>query len=135
MNLLLTLGFLMVTTSPMRFTATADSLHGLTAKGTVPRLGIVAADPAVLPLGSVIRVSEAGAYSGTYVVADTGPGIVGHHIDIYMPSRHEATQFGRKQILVRMVSKGDNRRNGREITSGRRPCVQTTHRQRLCKKH
>jgi rare lipoprotein A len=56
----------------MRFEATADSVEGITAKGTLTHDGIVAADPAVLPLGSVIRVSGAGPYSGTYVVTDTG---------------------------------------------------------------
>src|SRR5262245_14045832 len=51
---------------PIRFTATASALHGITAKGTVTHEGTVAADPSVLPLGSRIRVSKAGPYSGEY---------------------------------------------------------------------
>jgi 3D (Asp-Asp-Asp) domain-containing protein len=99
---------------PMPFVATADSVEGITAKGTVTHQGIVAADPTVLPLGSVIQVSSAGAYSGTYVVTDTGEKITGRHIDIYIPSRLEAKQFGRKSVFVRVVRVGDNQRNHRE---------------------
>src|SRR5262245_57956394 len=75
---------------PMRFQATANSIEGTTAKGTVAREGITAADPAILPLGSRIRISGAGAYSGVYVVTDTGPKVNGRHIDIYMPTAAEA---------------------------------------------
>ncbi len=118
MNLVLMLGLLMITGHPMRFLATAESVAGVTAKGTLAHEGIVAADPAVLPLGSVIRVSGAGPYSGTYVVTDTGPKVVGRHIDIFIPSLHEAKQFGRKIVVVEVLSKGDNRKDHREISGG-----------------
>lgn len=102
--------------APMRFEATADSATGITAKGTVPHQGIVAADPAVLPLGSVIRVTGAGAYSGTYAVTDTGSKIAGRHIDIYLPSVEEAKQFGKKVVIVRVLSRGNNEKNHQEVT-------------------
>mgnify|MGYP003693616699 CR=1 FL=1 len=38
--------------------------------------GLIAADPRVLPLGTRVRL-EAGAYSGEYVVADTGGAVRG----------------------------------------------------------
>ncbi len=101
---------------PMRFVATADSVSGITAKGTVPHEGIVAADPAVLPLGSRIRVSGAGPYSGTYVVTDTGSKVAGRTIDIYMRSRAEAKRFGRKTVTVQILSRGDNQVDGHEAT-------------------
>src|ERR1051326_6012051 len=51
----------------LRMEATAFTLHSRpTAAGTVPHRGIVAADPAVLPLGSRIRITRAGAYNGIY---------------------------------------------------------------------
>src|SRR6185312_11055811 len=54
---------------PLRkFLATAESVPGVTAKGTLTHEGIVAADPIVLPLGSLIRVTGAGPYSGIYTV-------------------------------------------------------------------
>lgn len=101
----------------VRFVATADSVSGITAKGTYTHRGIVAADPTVLPLGSVIRVSGAGAYSGTYVVTDTGRNIVGHRLDIYMPSYRAAKRFGRKPVFVEVIQTGDNRRNHLETTA------------------
>jgi 3D (Asp-Asp-Asp) domain-containing protein len=101
---------------PMRFEATADSVEGITAKGTLTHDGIVAADPAVLPLGSVIRVSGAGPYSGTYVVTDTGSKVAGRKIDIFLPGVSEARQFGKKIVTVRIVRRGDNQRDHREVT-------------------
>jgi rare lipoprotein A len=105
----------------MRFEATADSATGITAKGTLPHEGIVAADPAVLPLGSVIRVTGAGVYSGTYAVTDTGSKIAGRKIDIYVPSPAEAKQFGKKMVIVRVLSRGDNRKDHQEVTAAHSP--------------
>ena len=87
----------------MRFIATATALHGKTAMGTPTHAGIVAADPAILPLGSRIRVSHAGAYSGTYIVQDTGTKITGRKIDLFLHSRREAGHFGRKTVVVRVL--------------------------------
>jgi 3D (Asp-Asp-Asp) domain-containing protein len=100
----------------VRFIATAYSVTGITAKGTRTHRGVVAADPRVLPLGSVISVAGAGRYSGVYVVTDTGAAVTGHHIDIFMPRTHEAPEFGKKLVIVRVIVRGDNRRDGREIT-------------------
>src|SRR5438128_4301147 len=66
---------------PKPFTATAYSIKGNTVKGVQTQPGIVAADPKVLPLGSTIRVSSAGEYSGLYVVTDVGTAIIGRRID------------------------------------------------------
>ena len=70
-----------------------------------PHRGTAAADPAVLPLGTVIRVAGAGPYSGQYLVKDTGNKVNGRHIDIYMPTVAEAKRFGRKRVSVFLVSK------------------------------
>ena len=96
------------------FVATAYSLHGKTSSGIVTRPGVVAADPRVLPLGSRIRVTGAGQYSGTYTVADTGSAIGGHRIDVYIPSHAEARRFGRRSVHVEVVQRG-----GRGATSHR----------------
>jgi len=61
---------------PSDFTATAYCLGGVTATGTRPADGIVAADPAVLPMGSTIRVDGLHKrYNGLYRVMDTGSGV------------------------------------------------------------
>jgi rare lipoprotein A len=92
--------------SPIGFLATAYAQSGRTASGAITRIGLVAADPAVLPLGSLIRVTGAGPYSGEYKVADTGKLVRGNHIDIYMPSRAAAIRFGRKQVTVQVTRLG-----------------------------
>jgi len=102
---------------PLRkFLATAESVPGVTAKGTLTHEGIVAADPNVLPLGSLIRVTGAGPYSGIYTVTDTGPKVQGRHIDIYMDNVDEAKQFGRQTVYVRVILRGNNQKDHKEIT-------------------
>jgi 3D (Asp-Asp-Asp) domain-containing protein len=88
------------------FHATAYSIEGKTASGTHTREGIVAADPKVLPLGSRIRVTDAGAYSGEYVVKDTGRAINGHEIDVYLANDREAKQFGKRTVKVQVLERG-----------------------------
>jgi 3D (Asp-Asp-Asp) domain-containing protein len=84
------------------FTATAYCLKGRTAMGGGVRRGIIAADPRVLQLGSQILLG-AGSYSGQYTVADTGGGVKGKHIDIWVPSCSEARRFGRRTVQISML--------------------------------
>jgi len=86
-----------------RFMATAYSLEGRTASGRKAKPGIVAADPKVLPVGSRIRISDAGEYSGVYTVADTGRAIKGHELDIYIANDAAARRFGRRAVQVEVM--------------------------------
>jgi 3D (Asp-Asp-Asp) domain-containing protein len=61
----------------------------------------------VLPLGTRIRVTGAGRYSGVYVVTDTGSRIDGREIDIFMPNRAEAKRFGEKMVEVHVLKWGN----------------------------
>ena len=80
---------------------TAYCVSGITKSGVRTRPGIAAADPGVLPLGSVIRVEGLqGPYDGTYTVADTGGAVKGHIIDIYMKDCAAARRFGRQRAQV-----------------------------------
>lgn len=88
----------------LAFKATAYCLQGRTASGGGVRRGIVAADPRVLPLGTRIQMT-AGAYSGTYTVADTGGVVKGRILDVWVPSCSEAMRFGRKTVTVSVLSK------------------------------
>lgn len=86
------------------FIATAYSTEGETASQTTTEAGrTVAADPDVLPIGTVIDVRNAGPYSGEYVVQDTGDKIIGRKIDIFIPTRAAAKEFGKKPVRVRIV--------------------------------
>jgi 3D (Asp-Asp-Asp) domain-containing protein len=100
----------------MRFEATANAVSGVTAKGTVTHEGVVAADPTILPLGSRIRITGAGAYSGVYVVTDTGSKVTGRHIDIHMTNAAEAKRFGKKMVTLRVLRYGNNEKDGHEVT-------------------
>jgi 3D (Asp-Asp-Asp) domain-containing protein len=92
-----------------QFYATAYSVEGRTATGRTAKPGVVAADPKILPLGSRIRVSGAGQYSGVYTVADTGRAIKGHEIDIYVADHKAARRFGRRPVDVELVQSSGQR--------------------------
>ena len=85
------------------YSATAYSTRGETASGEETHRHTVAADPALLPLGSRIRISQAGRYSGDYEVADTGQKIKGRKIDIFIPNTAEAKQFGKRNVRVKVL--------------------------------
>ena len=90
------------------FHATAYCLKGRTASGINTRPGVIAADPRVLPLGTVVHV-QAGRYTGTYTVMDTGGLIKGRRIDVYVPTYKEAIQFGRQQVKVKVIGRNSTR--------------------------
>ena len=93
----------------LRFTATAYCKGTTTASGVNVRRGIAAADPDLLPVGSVIQVDRLGEnYNGIYTVMDTGPAVQGRHIDIYMWSCHEALELGRRPAGITVLRLGWN---------------------------
>ncbi len=113
--LLLTLPTLHAAPRVLRMRATAFVPHGrATAAGTIAHEGIVAADPAILPLGSRIRISNADGYNGIYTVTDTGGRIKGRRIDIVMTSTAEARKFGRKTVTVQLLETGQGKEDAQE---------------------
>jgi 3D (Asp-Asp-Asp) domain-containing protein len=97
------------TNGPYRVEATAFDLSGITRAGTRPHGGVVSADSAFLPLGTRIRVTGAGQFSGIYLVTDTGAKVVGRHIDIYVPSRMLAKRFGKRLVSVSVLKWGQGK--------------------------
>jgi 3D (Asp-Asp-Asp) domain-containing protein len=93
----------------LRFTATAYCKGTTTASGVNVRTGIAAADPDLLPVGSVVQIDRLGErYNGIYTIMDTGPKVQGRHIDIYMWSCNEALELGRRAIQVVVLRLGWN---------------------------
>ena len=91
----------------LAFTATAYCKGETTASGVVVRTGIAAADPALLPVGTVVRVDMPNSrYSGIWTVMDTGPAVQGRLIDLYLWSCHEALAFGRRPIRLTVLRLG-----------------------------
>ena len=96
----------------MTFEATAYCKGLTTASGVNVRAGIAAADPKVLPIGSVVQVSGvAEAHRGIYTVLDTGPEVQGRELDLYMWSCHEALAFGRRRVDLTVLRLGWNQAN------------------------
>jgi 3D (Asp-Asp-Asp) domain-containing protein len=88
----------------VEFAATAYCLKGRTASGIDTKPGMIAADPRVLPLGTVVHL-RSGSYTGTYTVTDTGGRIRGRRVDVYVPTHREAMQFGRRQVKIKVLSR------------------------------
>ena len=84
----------------MRLSATAYCFSGKTHSGERAGVGTVAADPRVLPIGTVLRIHP---HRGLYTVRDTGSGVKGRELDIYMPSCRKAHAFGRRTVRVEIV--------------------------------
>lgn len=89
------------------FEATAYCRGQITASGIPVRAGMAAADPKVLPIGSVVQIDRVGArYQGIYTVLDTGPEIKGREVDLYMWNCTEAKGFGRRHVVVTVLRRG-----------------------------
>jgi len=95
------------TGTPVSFYVTAYCQGDVTAAGISVQAGMVAADPKVLPLGSIIQIDRiATRYQGIYSVLDTGPEIQGRELDLYMWSCTEAKAFGRQKVQVTVLRRG-----------------------------
>lgn len=96
----------------LQFSATAYCKGETTASGVGVRTGIAAADPDVLPVGSVVRVETPNPrYSGVWTVMDTGPAVRGRSVDLYLWSCKEALVFGRRKIRLTVLRLGWNPEN------------------------
>lgn len=75
---------------------------GITASGTPARVGAIAVDPSVIPLGTRLYVvSDDGQYIyGVCVAEDTGGNINGSRIDLYFDTEAECIQFGVRSCTV-----------------------------------
>jgi len=91
----------------LAFSATAYCKGLITASGVAAQSGVAAADPELLPVGSVVDVDSGDPrYSGIYAIMDTGPAVQGRHVDIYMWSCNEALRFGRRPIHLTVLRLG-----------------------------
>jgi 3D (Asp-Asp-Asp) domain-containing protein len=98
--------------APLSFTATAYCKGETTASGVVVRTGIAAADPSLLPVGSVVRVEMPDSqYDGIWTIMDTGPAVQGRTLDLYMWNCNDALKFGRRSVRVDVLRLGWNPQN------------------------
>ncbi|MCL2084258.1 MAG: 3D domain-containing protein, partial [Oscillospiraceae bacterium] len=86
--------------------ATAYSTEGRerkrTATGTIARVGAIAVDPRVIPLGTRMYIEAPNGrwVYGIAVAEDTGKLIKGNIIDLYFNTVAECIQFGRRKAVV-----------------------------------
>lgn len=91
----------------LRFEATAYCKGETTAAGVAVRTGMAAADPALLPLGSVVSVqTRSDRQNGIWTVLDTGPEVKGRELDLYIWNCNEALTFGRQTVQVTILRLG-----------------------------
>lgn len=82
------------------YTAGIGVVNNITATGTQVRVGVVAVDKRVIPLGTKLFIEAAnGSYIyGTAVAEDTG--VRGNVIDLYMNTYDDCVNFGRRDVNV-----------------------------------
>ena len=91
-----------------KMTAYANGVGGVaknarTATGTPTRYGVIAVDPKVVPLGSLVAIE---GYDGHFVAEDTGSAIKGAALDIWLPDATEAKRYGTQYRRVTVVREG-----------------------------
>lgn len=92
-----------ITVTATAYTAECAGCSGITKTGVNlkanPNAKVIAVDPSVIPLGSKVYVEGYG-----YATAeDTGGAIKGNKIDVFVPNRNDALQWGRKQVKVTII--------------------------------
>ncbi|MFK9091690.1 LysM peptidoglycan-binding domain-containing protein [Bacillus salipaludis] len=93
-----------MTVKATAYTASCEGCSGTTATGidlnANPNAKVIAVDPSVIPLGSKVYVEG----YGEAIAGDTGGAIKGNRIDIFIPSEHDAINFGVKQVKVTILN-------------------------------
>lgn len=86
----------------MQATAYDPTAGSKTAMGTRARVGAVAVDPKVIPLGSKLYIESIDGFAsyGYATAEDTGGAIKGNRIDLFYNSNAEANRFGRRNVKV-----------------------------------
>ncbi|MDQ0254855.1 3D (Asp-Asp-Asp) domain-containing protein/peptidoglycan hydrolase CwlO-like protein [Evansella vedderi] len=85
------------------YTAYCTGCSGITFTGidlrANPDAQVIAVDPNVIPLGSMVEVQG----YGTFLAADIGGAINGRKIDIFMPDRNDVINFGVRAVQIRVL--------------------------------
>lgn len=90
----------------MEGTAYDPSAGSMTAMGTRARVGAVAVDPRVIPLGTKLYIESLDGFPtyGFAVAEDTGGAIKGNRIDLFYNTNREARNFGRRNVTVYVLA-------------------------------
>lgn len=93
-----------LTMTATAYTASCAGCSGITATGinlkANPNQKVISVDPTVIPLGSKVWVEG----YGEAIAGDTGGAIKGNVIDIFIPTKQEALNWGRKTVKVKILN-------------------------------
>ncbi|MCY7669766.1 LysM peptidoglycan-binding domain-containing protein [Bacillus altitudinis] len=93
-----------MTVTATAYTANDGGISGITATGVNlnknPNARVIAVDPNVIPLGSKVYVEG----YGEAIAADTGGAIKGNKIDVHVPSKSQAKNWGVKSVKVKVLN-------------------------------
>ncbi|WHY84240.1 LysM peptidoglycan-binding domain-containing protein [Neobacillus novalis] len=93
-----------ITVKATAYTASCEGCSGTTATGVDlnanPDAKVIAVDPSVIPLGSKVYVEG----YGTAIAADTGGAIKGNRIDVFLPEKQDALNWGNKHVTVKILN-------------------------------
>lgn len=91
------------TMSASAYTANCSGCSGITATGinlnANPNMKVIAVDPSVIPLGTRVWVEG----YGEAIAGDTGGAIKGNRIDIHVPTKAEALNYGHQTVTVKIL--------------------------------
>ncbi|WP_307891707.1 LysM peptidoglycan-binding and 3D domain-containing protein [Bacillus swezeyi] len=92
-----------LTVTATAYTANDGGMSGVTATGIDLKANknakVIAVDPSVIPLGSKVHVEG----YGEATAADTGGAIKGNKIDVFVPSKSAAKNWGVKTVKVKVL--------------------------------
>ncbi len=92
-----------ISVSATAYTAECDGCSGVTATGIDllenPNMKVIAVDPSVIPLGTRVHVEG----YGEAIAGDTGGAIKGNKIDIHVPTKDEAYDWGVRTVDVTIL--------------------------------
>ncbi|MFK2826372.1 LysM peptidoglycan-binding domain-containing protein [Bacillus sp. B190/17] len=93
-----------LTVTATAYTAECAGCSGVTATGINLNANrnakVIAVDPNVIPLGSKVYVEG----YGTAVAGDTGGAIKGNRIDLHVPTKDQAVNWGRRTVNVTILN-------------------------------
>jgi len=84
------------TKEALSVTATAYVAGGITKSGLPAKVGVIAVDPSVIPLGTKVYVEG----YGYAIAADTGGKIKSNRIDVCLPTQAECVAWGVKRVKL-----------------------------------
>ncbi|MEJ8764924.1 MULTISPECIES: 3D domain-containing protein [unclassified Oceanobacillus] len=88
------------TVTSTAYTADCNGCSGVTSTGidlkANPNAKVIAVDPSVIPLGSIVHVEG----YGHAIAGDTGSAIRGNKIDVFVPTQKQATSWGVRTVKV-----------------------------------